>query len=110
MYMYFSIAAILTMTGYAVFLLFRSRSVATWALSAALVAAAFLELFDSLSLTYPDGPFSWQRWSLAAAALLPGLWLLVSACYARQQGLSRLSRSKKLLLIFSPFFLVPVII
>lgn len=74
------------------------------ALSVAMVLAAFLELFDLLSLTNPEQLYFWKKFSLVTeAAMLPAL-LWFALTYARQNKLNTLSIPLRLLLATSTLF------
>ena len=79
-------------------------------LTAALLSAAALELFDLLTLIYPDNLFFWKRFTLAVESLLPPVWLWFTLTYARQNELRTISLLQRLLLAASPLFAVSVLL
>jgi putative PEP-CTERM system histidine kinase len=98
----------------AVYLLYfncrKGMSAPPLALSAALLVAALLELFDLLALLNPAHLLVWKRYSLIAEAALPPVWLWFSLRYARQNEPSSLSRLQRFLVAISPLFVVSTLL
>jgi putative PEP-CTERM system histidine kinase len=79
-------------------------------LAALLTAAAGLEFFDLMALTWPDGLYGWKRGALTAGSLLPPLLLLFSLTFARDFSLRGLCVHHKILLGLALLFpLVPLL-
>ncbi len=105
-----SITVIIVATTFSVWaMLRRERSLAAFTLSAALLVTALLEASTLFSLSRPDLFGYWERWSLFAEGLMPGVWLLASITHAREARLVDLRLSQKVLLFLSLLFLVPVL-
>lgn len=78
------------------------RSVADWSFVAGIVAggaASFFLGWVSLQET-AEGAFAWQKRTVAAEALLPGLWLTFSATFARGNARAFLRKWRHLLIAF----------
>lgn len=104
-----SIAVIATVILFSIWtVLRRERSLSTFSIGAALLVTALLEAFTLLLFLQPERFSYWEKWSLYAEALIPGVWLLAGTTHAREVGFSGLRFSQKALLLFSLLFLVPV--
>ncbi len=62
----------------------RERTPASWALSAALICTALLEICDLLAIMRPEDWLFWKRAALLAEGCLPFFWLLFSLVFARK--------------------------
>lgn len=106
-----SIIAILISVIYPLYFIVRKeRKALPLPLTAALLSAAALELFDLLTLIYPDNLFFWKRFTLAVESLLPPVWLWFTLTYARQNEPRTISLLQRLLLAASPLFAVSVLL
>lgn len=88
----------------------KERKALPLSLSAALLSAAALELFDLLTFLYPDNLFFWKKFALAVESSLPPVWLWFTLTYARQNELRSISLLQRLLLAASPLFAVSVLL
>ena len=68
-----------------VVLLSRPRALEQWCFVGGMLLLAVESVFSGLSLatTLPEEMVHWWKLKLVASALLPGIWLLFSLCYAR---------------------------
>ena len=106
-----SIIAILISVIYPLYFLFRKeRKALPLPLSAVLLSAATLELFDLLTLLHPDNLYFWRKFALAVESLLPPVWLWFTLTYARQNEFRSISLLQRLLLAASPLFAVSVLL
>lgn len=81
-----SFLAALAATGYAVLQLAQSRRGRTqYSIAAVCCALAAVEIFDSLTLLMPDALTLWRKAALIAESLLPGLFLVHSYIYSRDE-------------------------
>jgi putative PEP-CTERM system histidine kinase len=79
-------------------------------LSAVILSAAALELFDLLALINPTDLLSWKKYSLAVETLLPPIWLWFTLTYARQNDIRSVSLWQRLLFAASPLFVASVLL
>jgi putative PEP-CTERM system histidine kinase len=79
-------------------------------LSAAILSAAALELFDLLALSNPANLLNWKKYSLAVEALFPPIWLWFTLTYARQNDIRSVSIWQRLLFAASPLFAASVLL
>ena len=106
-----SITAISLCIIYLLFLHVRKgRKAIPLSLSAAVLSAAALELFDLLALINPSDILYWKRFALAVEALLPPIWLWFTLTYARQSDIRTVSLWQRLIFAASPLFLACVLI
>jgi putative PEP-CTERM system histidine kinase len=103
----FSITAILLSVIYLLYFIFRKgRKAIPLPLVAVVLSAAALELFDLLTLLYPDDLFFWKKFSLAIESSFPPIWFWFTLTYARQIEISSISLFQRLLFAASPIFAV----
>ena len=106
-----SITAILLSVIYPLYFFVRKeRKALPLPLTAALLSAAALELFDLLTLLYPDNLFFWKKFALVVESSLPPVWLWFTLTYARQNELRSISLLQRLLLAASPLFAISVLL
>lgn len=72
------------------------------ALSAALLVAVALEIFDLLAISNPELFYLWKKFSLVTEALLPSVWLWFALTYSRKGEFRSLPLYVRLLLAVSP--------
>src|SRR3989304_3617414 len=81
-----NMAAIALGASYSVYAVARDhRSVTSWALALALLSAVFFLGFDFMASAYPGSFLYWKKCAIISESLMPGLWFLFSATYARKQ-------------------------
>ena len=106
-----SISAISLSAGYLLYLLIqKGRKAIPLPLSAVILSAAALELFDLLALINPADILSWKKYALAVEALLPPIWLWFTLTYARQNDIRSVSLWQRLLFVASPLFAASVLL
>src|SRR5512137_2311770 len=106
-----SITAIALCACYLLFLYIRKgRMAVPLPLSAAILTAAALELFDLLALINPADLMYWKKYSLAVESLLPPIWLWFTLTYARQNDIRSVSLWQRLLFAASPLFAASVLL
>lgn len=87
----------------------RERSFATIVLGALLILCALLEAMDTLAITYPADLLVWKRAALLCESVLAPVFLLFSVTFGRQYTWKTFPRFVKVLLCFSPLFIVAVL-
>jgi hypothetical protein len=106
-----SIASILLSVIYPLYFLVRkNRKAIPIPLTAVVLSAAALELFDLLAFLYPDDLYFWKKFSLAIESSLPPIWLWFTLSYARQNEIGSISLFQRLLFVASPIFAFSVIL
>jgi len=99
-----NMAAIALGASYSVYAVARDhRSVTSWALALALLSAVFFLGFDFMASAYPGSFLYWKKCAIISESLMPGLWFLFSATYARKQE-SRFTAGRVSLLAASLVF------
>jgi putative PEP-CTERM system histidine kinase len=105
-----SITAILLCVGYLLYIHIRKgRKAIPLPLSAVILSAAALELFDLLALIHPADIHIWKKYSIAVESLLPPIWLWFTLTYARQNDFRSVSLWQRLLFAVSPLFAASVL-
>jgi len=103
-------SAIVFVVAVSVFVLSRrERSFATIVLGALLILCALLEAFDTLAISHSADLLLWKRAALFCEALLAPVFLLFSVTFGRQYSWKTFPRIAKVLLCFSPLFVVTVL-
>jgi len=106
-----SIIAIFFSTVYLLYILGRKdRAAISLSLSAVVLLAAALEIFDLLTFLNPLNIFFWKKFVLAVEAILPSAWLWFTLTYARQNVSQSISPLQRLLLTVSPLFVCGVLL
>jgi hypothetical protein len=105
----FSIVAILFSVIYPLYFLIRKgRKALPLPLSAVVLSAAALELFDLLAFLFPENLLFWKKFSLMVESTFPPVWFWFTLTYARQNEISSISLLQRLLFAASPIFAIIV--
>ena len=99
-----STALLLAAIYFILYLRSSERSFPVYVLLAALLGTSALELFDLLSVTYPNEEIYWKKFALVVEGFLPAAWLLFSLTHARQRELKLIPLLQRVFFVCSLAF------